>query len=310
MGAGKRVISAHIAPFLAARSYKPASVKQRRQILGQFADHTGDPPAKDLSADHVLDWWGSLMGLAVASRRSHLSAVRVFCSHLVSIGAAKHNPTEVIARPAERNREPVTLKPREVIQLLRCLPTSRDRAMVSLMLGCALRSMEVSNLNVDDIDFTDRALTVRGGKGGKDRVVPIPQATIECLTDYLLEHLPPKTATGHGYGPLIRHHHSQERLMPAPVQQRVTKLLRDAGIKRGPHDGRSSHVLRRTCATTLLESGASIRDVQVILGHEELSSTQRYLKHPDQDRLVQLIDQGPLSLVKGEVHVHSSNRPA
>ena len=72
-------------------------------------------------------------------------------------------------------------------------------------------------------------------------------------------------------------------------------LHQPVGIKHDPHDGRSSHVLRRTCATTLLENGATLPAVMQILGHAQLSSTQRYLAVPDVKALRAIIEHGPLS---------------
>src|SRR5690606_18628804 len=158
----------------------------------------------------VLGWWSGLSELRPASRQSHLSAVKVFCKHLRAIDAIDSDPTEPIARPRNYTQLPVTLSAGEIIRSPQPLHSHRARAIVALMLGCGLRSSDVSSVNVDDIDWTRRILTVVG-KGGKQRTVPVPQATIECLTDYLLEKPCQTTATGFAYGPLIRHHHSQDR---------------------------------------------------------------------------------------------------
>lgn len=97
-------------------------------------------------------------------------------------------------------------------------------------------------------------------------------------------------------GPLIRSLDG-ERLDPPMLRNRLTRVLYNVGVKQGPHDGRSPHVLRRTCATTLLESGASIRDVQRILGHASIATTERYLALPDTRRLLDLVDRGPMAEV-------------
>jgi site-specific recombinase XerD len=154
----------------------------------------------------------------------------------------------------------------------------------ALMLGCGLRAFDVTQLDVDDVDLAQRVLRVHG-KGGKVRLVPVP----ELVADLLAVHL-----DGMGDGPLVRtdggHRLSAERL-----RARLTSALYRAGVKHGPLDGRSSHVLRRTCATALLESGASLVDVQAVLGHADLSSTSRYLALPDVKRLRSVIEGGPLA---------------
>src|SRR5690606_17913713 len=135
-------------------------------------------------------------------RQAHLSAVRVFCQHLRHLGAMHDDPTDVITRPRSYKREPVTLSAVEIITLLYHIPNARDRCMVALMLGCGLRAMDVAGLDVGDVDFVRKRLLI-DSKGGKQRAVPIPVATLECLTDYLMERRPPQTASGHAYGPVI-----------------------------------------------------------------------------------------------------------
>jgi integrase len=129
----------------------------------------------------------------------------------------------------------------------------------------------------------DREARIMRALKGTD--VPVP----ELVADLLAVHL-----VGMGDGPLVRtaggHRLSAERL-----RARLTSALYRAGVKHGPLDGRSSHVLRRTCATALLESGASLVDVQAVLGHADLSSTSRYLALPDVKRLRAVIEGGPLA---------------
>lgn len=109
------------------------------------------------------------------------------------------------------------------------------------------------------------------------------------VADLLSNHL-----AGMADGPLICTP-CGHRLSAEQLRFRLTRELYAAGIKRHALDGRSSHVLRRTCATTLLEHGATLPAVQAILGHTELSSTQRYLALPDAKRLLAVIESGPLS---------------
>lgn len=286
VGMGDRQLSDHIPAFLDARSYRPASIRQRRGLLAQFVDRTGDPRARDLTVELVLGWWSSLAPLRPASRKAHLGAVRVFVRHLRAIGAVDGDPTLAIEAPSVPRPEPVTLTAAEIVRLLAGLPTARDRCMVALMLGCALRGGEVASLNVEDVDLDARVLTVLG-KGGQSRFVPMPTAAVECVTEWLAE----RPATS---GPLVRRVDSEERLSVHQLRQRVTRLLADAGIKRSAWDGRSPHALRRTCASELLESGASLRDVQTVLGHRSLASTEHYLRRPDRARLQRVIEQGPL----------------
>lgn len=270
----------HIEPFIVARSYAPSSAKQRRFLLNQFCD-----AVDELTVEQVYLWWASIAHLSDATRRAHLSAVRQFVAHLRTIGVIDHDPTATITPPRLHHAPPVTITAVEAIRFLACIGNLRDRTAAALMLGCGLRAGDVARLDVDHIDLVQRIARVPG-KGGKVRLVPIP----EVVADILHRHL-----DGMEAGALIRTG-CGHRLTAEQLRFRLTRELYRAGIKRGPHDGRSSHVLRRTCATTLLESGAAtLVDVQAILGHVALSSTQRYMALPDAKRLLSVIESGPLS---------------
>lgn len=274
----------YIESFIVARSYSPASARQRRHLLGQFAALTGHPTPDQLTVAVVYDWWAQLAHLADATRRAHLSAVRQFIRHLLTIGVLDHDPTATITPPRLHHQPPVTITPLEALRFLAAIRNQRDRMAAALMLGCGLRAGDVTRLDVDSVDMSQRILRV-DGKGGKVRLVPIP----DVVADMLRTHL-----AGLEPGALIRTP-CGHRLSPEQLRYRLTRELYRSGIKHGPHDGRSSHVLRRTCATTLLENGATLPAVQAILGHTQLSSTQRYLAVPDVKALRAIIEHGPLS---------------
>ena len=281
---GEAVVTRYIDSFIVARSYSPASAKQRRHLLGQFADITGHPTPDQLTAELVYEWWARIAHLADSSRRAHLSAVRQFFAHLQTIGVLDDDPTVTITPPRLHHAPPVTIDPVEAARLLVAIRHPRDRVAAALMVGCGLRAGDVTRLDVDNIDLGQRIARVPG-KGGKIRLVPLPALVVDMLRTH---------TTGLDDGPLIRTP-GGHRLTVGQLRYRITRELYRAGIKRGPHDGRSSHVLRRTCATTLLESGhASLVDVQSILGHAALSSTQRYIALPDAKRLRTVIEAGPL----------------
>lgn len=138
----------------------------------------------------------------------------------------------------------------------------RDRLMIRLGLAGGFRVSELCNLQVPDIDLGERTATVLHGKGDKDRVVPLSEKLIPELAAWL-----GNRAAGHVFaGPGGR------RLNPRTFQIRLRRLAAAAGIARRIHP----HVLRHTCATMLLRKGANIRQVQTILGHESISTTERY----------------------------------
>lgn len=282
---GDRKFSQHVSDFLVARSYSQRSLYQRSSILRRFVLATGDPTPALLTGALILGWWAGLSALSPATRQAHLSAVRQFLAHVAAMGFPTIDAALIIKRPRAPRKPPVVLTPAEVARFLAWIEQPRDRAMVALMLGCGFRSSDVAALLVENVDLNGRLLAVEG-KGGKTRLVPIPTSTVFCLHPWIRDRQSGPVFPGPG-GPL-----GADR-----VRQRVTELLTLSGIKRAPNDGRSSHVLRRTCATTLLESGASVRDVQEILGHESLATTHAYLAVPEARRLVALIDGGPMPVI-------------
>ena len=280
------LLSRYLAGFIVARSYAPESARQRRSILAHFITAVGDPAPADLTIADALDWWATIACKSTQTRQAHLSAVRQFMAHLIAIDVLVVDPTRSIKRPANTPRPPVTLRLDQVLTFLAFLPSVRDRAAGALMLGCGLRVSDVTSLNVEDIDLDAQVLSVCG-KGGKTRLVPMPTATVECVSD-LLRIFPAAS------GPLVRSIHGG-RLDRKSLRVIMTDHLYNAGIKQCPFDGRSSHVLRRTCATMLLESGASIRDVQTVMGHASIATTQAYLALPETRHLVTVVERGPLA---------------
>lgn len=280
------MLSAFVEGFLVARSYSKQSLRQRRSVLTRFVGAVGDVEPRKLTHGIVLMWWAGLAELAPASRQAHLSAVRAFLAHLITIGELDHDPSVSIVRPVVALRPPVTIPATQVVALLLSIDHPRDRAAAALMLGCGLRSGDVVRVDVENVGLETQILRVKV-KGDRERMVPMPRATVESISDYLA-HSP---ATS---GPLVRTA-GGDRMPAQQLRNRLTTALYAAGIKHGPHDGRSSHVLRRTCATMLLESGASIRQVQTVLGHSSLASTQRYLAAPETASLVDVVERGPLA---------------
>lgn len=146
----------------------------------------------------------------------------------------------------------------------------RARLVLLLMLQEGLRRREVAGLTLGDIDMAERTMLVVG-KGNHERVLPISSETWAALTAYLAG----ERIVG---GPLIRSakdHRSP--VQPATIGRLVSALMLAAGVKQRPYDGRSGHSCRHTAASDTLKSGAHLRDVQRMLGHIHLTSTEVYL---------------------------------
>jgi integrase/recombinase XerD len=150
------------------------------------------------------------------------------------------------------------------------VPGLRDRCILEVLYSCGLRRSEVTKLDVEDLDLARSVLTVRKGKGGKSRTVPLGERAVYWLGRYLetarprLEiELNKRALFTSGYG---------TRLNPAYLGNWVRRTVDRAGIEKAG----SCHLLRHTCATQMHDNGAGIRSIQVLLGHARLDTTQIY----------------------------------
>ena len=165
---------------------------------------------------------------------------------------------------------PVVLDPGEVRQLLAHMPRPRYRAFFGLVYGCGLRKNEAIHLKVADIDGKRGGVHVRDAKGGKDRWVPLPPSVLEMLREHWKTHRNPTwlfpapgRATGGADGPISE----------TAVQDAVRVAARRAGLRKRV----TTHTLRHSYATHLIEAGVPICQVQEHLGHSSLKTTTVYL---------------------------------
>ena len=217
-----------------------------------------------------------------------LSTLRSFFKSLVKKGLIEANPAEGLLTPKREKTIPVYLTVDEIFRLLDSIETdallaSRNRAIFETLYSCGIRVSELTGLNVFDIDAA--AATVRVfGKGGKERVVPVGRKALDAIERYR-ERL--RTEAGVGVdrnGPVFLNRQRQ-RLTARSVGRILKKLAAACGIATPI----SPHGLRHTFATHMLDAGADLRSVQELLGHRNLSTTQKYT-HVSIDRLMETYD--------------------
>lgn len=280
------MVGEYIGEYIATHRHTRGSQRSAAYALRRFARESGNPECAQLSGEHVLAWWASLEGLSVSSLRARYCVVRCFIGWLRRRGLVCGDPMAVVSIPREPRRQPKTFTPAEVDTLMAHL-RARERAIVALMYGAGLRCCEVASLQVDDIDWRSSTISVVG-KGGHEDVLPLSTWVAGHLSRYLAES--PATA-----GPLIRDGHRHRRGITAQqVSLVMAAAVREAGLKHHRYDGRGAHALRRTCATELLASGASITEVQAVLRHQSLRSTQHYLARPNAERLRAAVERIPV----------------
>jgi len=213
-------------------------------------------------------------GLGARSRARHLVTIRGFYRFLVQEKLLKHDPTRLIDLPKSGLKLPDVLSVEEVRLLLSIPDTktptgSRDAAMIELLYAAGLRVSELINLKLQAVNMEAGFVRVFG-KGSKERIVPIGFFAKEKIDDYL------KTAR-----PLILKSIASRYLFVARAGKPMTrqgfwKLLKRHALKAGFNKKITPHSLRHSFASHLLEGGADLRAVQLMLGHVDISTTQIY----------------------------------
>nr|WP_178121560.1 MULTISPECIES: site-specific tyrosine recombinase XerD [Pseudomonas] len=242
---------------------------------------------ENLGRDAVLDHlgWRLSEGYQARSTARFLSGLRSFYKYAVREGRVAEDPTLLVSMPQLGAPLPKSLSEADVEALLAAPDTEdtlglRDRTMLEVLYATGLRVTELISLTLDEINLREGSLRVFG-KGSKERLIPLGEEAIAWLEDYL------KTAR-----PLLLGGQPGDILFPS---QRGTPMTRQTFWHRiklhaqvaGIRTSLSPHTLRHAFATHLLNHGADLRTVQMLLGHTSLSTTQIYT-HVARVRLQQL----------------------
>jgi integrase/recombinase XerC len=261
------------------------TVAAYRRDLKRFLAHCGDVPLSAISRRQVQDWLvaAHASGLAPASLARRLSALRSFLDTAVRMNWCAENAADGIAPPKQARRLPRTLPPEQTTLLLQ--PThaeseSRDLALLAVMYGCGLRVSEVAGLNLADIDMGEAEMRVRG-KGGKERVAPIPDGARMLLSNYLDQHM--------GHADINQQALFLNRSGGRLSSRSIQRMLKKRALATGADVSVTPHRLRHSFATDLLVGGVDLRAIQELLGHASLSTTERYT-HLDINKLTGIYD--------------------
>jgi len=202
-----------------------------------------------------------------------VATLRAFFKYLQRVGKVKNNPAEMVQAPQSEKYLPAFLPVDEMFSLLNVkfkpdVLGLRDRAIIELLYSSGIRVSELTGLNVDDINFTQCLMKVKG-KGKKERIVPVGNPALIAVKNYLERR---DGLTTKRDDPPLFISRIGTRLTSRSVGRIVDKYVQLSGINRkiGPH------TLRHTFATHLMDAGADMRIIQELLGHESLSTTQKY----------------------------------
>ncbi len=268
----------------------PRTLEAYRRDVERLVDYTrskGGLSPVDITSRMLREFVYQLkdLGLAPASIRRNISAVRTYFRFLLSDGVVARDPSERLETPKRWRTLPDVLTVDEVSRLI-ASPTLddtlafRDRAMLELAYGAGLRVSEWITLGVRDVLLEDKLVRVFG-KGSKERLVPIGRSAIGAVATYMRE-LRPRLEKGGGKGVLFLNARGEPL-----TRMGAWKILRKHVDRVGITKDVSPHTLRHSFATHLLEGGADLRAVQEMLGHADISTTQIYT-HVDREYLRQV----------------------
>jgi integrase/recombinase XerC len=252
----------------------------------------GDAKVGSVEHLHIRAYMGALYerGLTKASAARALAAVRSWFKWLAKEGKVAQNPALLVSTPKLPKHLPRVPSMEEVNRVLNSLEGSetkkddeaaawpeRDRAIFELLYGCGIRNSELVGLDMGSVKWRDDAVLVRG-KGKKERLVPLGDEAAAALRAYLPLREAKLLAAGKGAlvhaGPLLTNlrMRGECRLTTRSVGRIVKTIALSRGLAADVHP----HTLRHAFGTHMLEEGADLRAIQEMLGHERLSTTQRY----------------------------------
>jgi integrase/recombinase XerD len=255
-------------------------------LLSRWLVNHGDFSLHELPQETLAQYFSGLAACSKpSSQRRTLSTLRRFFRHLLQEGRIERDPSLELGTPIPAERFPRTLSENQVESLLAAPDTDsvfglRDRAMLETLYACGLRVSELVGLKLGEMDRTQGLLRITG-KGAKERLVPLGEWALEWIERYLSESRPELQIQPDEHVFLTRFGGPMTRQMFwLTIKQHATR----AGIAQ---ELISPHTLRHAFATHLLNHGADLRVVQLLLGHADISTTQIYT-HVARERLRQL----------------------
>ncbi len=233
----------------------------------------------------LRNYLSSMQGRTARTMARHLSSIRRLYSYLVREGMMKHDPGARVEAPKIGRQLPKSLTETEVEELLKAPDTStplglRDRTMLEILYASGLRVSELINLQTGQVNLRQGVVRVLG-KGSKERLVPLGEVSIEWLTRYQ------QNARVELLGEKVSDALFPTKRGEVMSRQAFWYLIKRYAVLAGINKTISPHILRHAFATHLLNHGADLRVVQMLLGHSDISTTQIYT-HIAQERLKNL----------------------
>ena len=229
-----------------------------------------------VNSKHIQDYFSDRQknNISSSSQARILTCLHSFYQYLLDNQLIKKDPTEQLSQPKLEKKLPVFLNIQEVEKLLEAPSSSslfgqRDRAMLELLYSCGLRVSELINLSYHNINLKEEFIRIHG-KGNKERVLPMGEIAIDYLMKYETNARPMLLKNGQSDSYFLSNRGS------AMSRQNFFYIIKAYANQVGIDKPLSPHSLRHAFATHLVQKGADLRSVQLMLGHSDISSTQLY----------------------------------
>ena len=285
------------------RSYSKNTLDAYRRDLQKllvfYADNHID--YRTVTLEQLDQFAGQLReeGIQARSVARILSGVRSFYRFLTLEKEVEQDPTELLESPQIGKHLPEVLSVEEIDSIINVIDVSkpegiRDRAIIEVLYGCGLRISELCNLRISQLYLEDKYIRVKG-KGSKERLVPIEGVAIDRVREWLVTRMGYKmkpSEEDYVFVSLTR----GSRLSRISLFVYIKDYAERAGIKKNI----SPHTFRHSFATHLLEGGANLRAIQMMLGHEDISTTEIYM-HIDKSKLrTEILEHHPRNILYEE----------
>jgi len=216
-----------------------------------------------------------------------ISGLKSFFSYLIFEDYRNDNPMELIEAPRLGRKLPDTLSIQDIDNLIAAVDLSkeegeRNRALLETLYGCGLRVSELTSLKISDLFFDEGFIKITG-KGNKQRFVPISEVTMKYIDFYMLKRNHLKIQKGHEDTLFLNRRGKQL------TRAMIFTIIKDLAVAINLNKSISPHTFRHSFATHLLENGADLRAIQLMLGHESITTTEIYV-HLDRKHLTQIMN--------------------
>lgn len=258
------------------------------KIICHIEEHDLNILPKDISADDLKNFlYGTSKILSSRSQARLISSLKSFFNYLYFDGIRHDNPMELIETPRIGRKLPDTLTVKEIDNLIEAIDLSkpegiRNKCIIETLYSCGLRVSELISLKISDLYFNEGFIKVNG-KGNKDRFVPIESATKQYIIDYKSEYRDQLNIYKNHADILFLNRRGKQL-----TRAMIFTIVKQLAVKMDLKKSISPHTFRHSFATHLLENGADLRAIQLMLGHESITTTEVYV-HLDRKHLSEVL---------------------